>query len=77
MLLADDAADFETALLGNHEVEDDQVREERVRLRDGFFAVGGSFDDVVLQFEVVLETESDDFFVFDDEYFVLHISQPS
>ena len=53
------------------------MRKERVRLRDGFFTIGGCFDDVVFELEVILEPEPDDFFVFDNEYFVLHISPPS
>ena len=66
MLLADDSAHFEAAFFRNHQVKDDQVRQERVRLGDGFFTVSSRFHDIVFELEVVLETEPDDFFVFDD-----------
>ena len=41
------------------------------------FAVGGGLNNVVFELKVILEPEPDDFFVFNDEYLVLHISPPS
>ena len=42
----------------------------------GIFAVGSGFYDVIFQLKIVLQTEPDDFFVFYDEDFVLHVNPP-
>jgi hypothetical protein len=49
---------------------------EGIRLGNGFFAIGRSFYDVILQFKVVLEAKPYDFFVFYDENLVLYVIPP-
>ena len=71
VLLANDAADFKTALLGEHHVQQNEVRLERVCLCYGFFAVACRFDFIVFELEVILEPKPDDFFVFNNEDSVL------
>nr|AIF26815.1 hypothetical protein [uncultured bacterium fosmid pJB95A1] len=66
MLISDIAAYFETALLGNHQVQKNQVRLEFVHLLDGFVTIRSGFHDVVFQLEVVLQPQADNFFIFNN-----------